>query len=129
MESIPELADVPVIFISGYRRDETVAKALDAGAADYIVKPFSSTELVARVHAALRREADTPDTLTFGDLVIDYETRRVMLAWPSRATHGHRIRSASGAVAQLGPSMHLRYVASPSVGVGGLATRGSCVPS
>ena len=80
MESIPELADVPVIFISGYRRDETVAKALDAGAADYIVKPFSSTELVARVHAALRMEADTPDTLTFGDLVIDYETRRVMLA-------------------------------------------------
>ena len=52
MEQVPELADLPVIFISGYRRDETVAKALEAGAADYLVKPFSSTELVARVRAA-----------------------------------------------------------------------------
>ena len=80
MESIPELADIPVIFISGYRRDETVARALDAGAADYIGKPFSATELVARVHAALRRQVAIPDALTLGDLVIDYETRRVTLA-------------------------------------------------
>ena len=47
MGQVPELADVPVIFISGYRRDETLAKALEAGAADYLVKPFSPTELVA----------------------------------------------------------------------------------
>ena len=44
-----ELADLPVVFISGYGRDETVARALEAGAEDYIVKPFSPTELVARV--------------------------------------------------------------------------------
>ena len=48
MESLPELADLPVIFISGYGRDETVAKALRKGAADYIVKPFSQTELTQR---------------------------------------------------------------------------------
>ena len=52
MERVPELADLPVIFISGYGRDETVARALEAGAADYIVKPFSPTELTARVRAA-----------------------------------------------------------------------------
>ena len=45
MERTPALADLPVIFISGYRRDETIARALDSGAADYIVKPFSPTEL------------------------------------------------------------------------------------
>ena len=45
MERTPELADLPVIFISGYRRDETIARALEVGAADYIVKPFSPTEL------------------------------------------------------------------------------------
>ena len=57
MGSLPELADLPVIFISGYGRDETIARALEAGAADYIVKPFSPTELVARIQAALRRLA------------------------------------------------------------------------
>ena len=55
MGQVPELADLPVIFISGYGRDETVAKALESGAADYLVKPFSPTELVARIRAALRR--------------------------------------------------------------------------
>lgn len=54
MEQIPELADLPVIFISGYNRDETIAQAFELGAADYIVKPFTPTELTTRVGAALR---------------------------------------------------------------------------
>ena len=53
MAEVPELSDLPVIFISGYGRDETIARAFEAGAADYIVKPFSPTELTARVKAAL----------------------------------------------------------------------------
>lgn len=40
MERTPELEDLPIIFISVYGRDETIVRALDAGAADYIVKPF-----------------------------------------------------------------------------------------
>ena len=79
MQSVPELSDVPVIFISGYGRDETVAQALDAGATDYIVKPFSPTELVARVRAALRRR-DAPGPFVLGDLVIDHSRRRVSVA-------------------------------------------------
>ena len=76
MGRIPELSDLPVIFISGYGRDETVARALEAGAADYIVKPFSPTELVARVRAALRRHEE-PEAFALGDLAIDYERREV----------------------------------------------------
>ena len=76
MEQIPELADLPVIFISAYGRDETVAKALESGAADYIAKPFSPTELVARVRAALRRQA-APEPFVLGELAIDYAQRRV----------------------------------------------------
>ena len=79
MESVPELADLPVVFISGYGRDETVAKALKAGAADYIVKPFSPTELTARVEAALRRVA-RPESFALGDLAIHFEARRVTVA-------------------------------------------------
>ena len=76
MQEIPELSDLPVIFMSGYGRDETVARALEAGAADYIVKPFSPTELVARVRAALRRH-EAPEPLVLGALAIDFHRRRV----------------------------------------------------
>ena len=76
MERVPDMADVPVIFISGYGRDETIARALEMGAADYIVKPFSPTELTARVQAALRRQAEAEPFL-LEELAIHYEQRRV----------------------------------------------------
>ena len=79
METVPELSDLPVIFISGYGRDETIAQALEAGADDYIVKPFSPTELTARIRAALRRHAD-PVPFVSGDLAIDYDRRQVSVA-------------------------------------------------
>ncbi len=76
LRQIPELSDVPVIFISGYGRDETIARAFESGAADYIVKPFSPTELVARVRAALHRH-EAPEPFTLGDLAVHFEHRRV----------------------------------------------------
>ena len=78
MAEVPDLADVPVIFISAYGRDETIAKALEAGAADYIVKPFSATELTARIRAALRKRAERA-SFTLGGLAIDYDRRQVTL--------------------------------------------------
>ena len=78
METVPGLADLPVIFISAYGRDETIARALEAGAEDYVVKPFSQTELTARIGAALRRRAE-PDLFVLGELAIDYAHRRVTL--------------------------------------------------
>ncbi|WP_428276367.1 response regulator [Candidatus Palauibacter sp.] len=79
MKRIPELAELPVIFISGYGNDETIAKALELGATDYIVKPFSPTELVARIRAALRRR-DRPEAFVLGDLHIRYDQRLVTIA-------------------------------------------------
>ena len=76
MESMPELADIPVVFLSAYGREETIARALEAGAADYIVKPFSPTELTARVRAALRKQS-RPDPFVVADLAIDYDKRIV----------------------------------------------------
>ena len=78
MERVPELAGLPVIFISGYRREETIARVLELGAADYIVKPFSPTELVARIRAALRRRAE-PEEFVVGDLRIRYAEREVSI--------------------------------------------------
>ena len=79
MKSVPELEGIPVIFISGYGRDETIARALEAGAVDYIVKPFSPTELTARISAVLRRR-QKPAPFVLGDLEIHYEQRRVVVA-------------------------------------------------
>ena len=69
-----------MIFLSGYGRDDTISRALEIGAADYIVKPFSPTELVARIQAALRKQGVPPEPYQAGDLVINYEERRVSLA-------------------------------------------------
>ena len=85
MKDILRMADVPVIFVSGYGRDQVIAQAFEKGATDYIVKPFSPTELVARVRAALRRQAgpyrDEPsEPYVLGDLTIDYAERRVTVA-------------------------------------------------
>ena len=85
MENVPDLQEVPVIFISAYGRDQLVVSALEAGAEDYIVKPFSPTELVARIHTALRRQTGPdPDVPTEpyirGDLTVNFAERRVYLA-------------------------------------------------
>ena len=82
MKDIAEMTDVPVIFLSAYGQDRLVARAFDMGAADYMVKPFSPTELSARIRAALRRrEVPKPsEPYVLGDLSIDYDERRVTLA-------------------------------------------------
>ena len=82
MQAIREIADVPVIFLSAYGQDEVVARAFDLGAADYVVKPFSPTELAARIRAALRKRAasEPSEPYVLGDLVVDYAERRVTLA-------------------------------------------------
>ena len=85
MNTILAMADVPVIFLSAYGEDGAVARAFDMGAADYVVKPFSATELTARIRAALRRGtalgwSALPDPYHLGDLSIDYAERRVTVA-------------------------------------------------
>ena len=79
------ISDAPVIFLSAYGHDEVIARAFEAGAADYIVKPFTTTELAARVRAALLRRKDplagaASEPYALGDLAVDYAERRVVLA-------------------------------------------------
>ncbi len=82
MEQLFGIASVPVIFLSAYGQDRVIARAFETGAADYIVKPFSTTELVARVQAALRRQvepygAGIRQPYVQGRLLIDYTARTV----------------------------------------------------
>ena len=81
MQRIRDSDEPPVVLLSGQGREQHVALAFEMGADDYIVKPFSPTELAARAGAALRRqsaELKAPrDPFRLGDLVIDYSQRRV----------------------------------------------------
>ena len=81
MQAILAVADVPVIFLSVYGREEVVARAFEQGADDYVVKPFSPTELAARIGAALRRRiaAEPQEPYVLGDLAVDFAQRRVTL--------------------------------------------------
>ena len=85
MREMRMVTDVPVIFLSVYGREDLIARAFDMGAEDYILKPFSTTELVARIRAALRRRA-APELAApsepyhVGELTIDYAERRVTVA-------------------------------------------------
>ena len=85
MNDIRRISDVPVIFLSVYGQDDVIARAFDMGATDYVVKPFSPTELGARIRASLRKrlepyqgEASAP--FAVADLSIDFAERRVSVA-------------------------------------------------
>ena len=82
IKRVPRLLEVPVIFVSGRGDDQLVAKALELGAADYIVKPFSPTELLARIAAALRRQAQSQhaEPYRLGDLTVDFLTHTATVA-------------------------------------------------
>ena len=97
MERVPGLSRVPVIFLSAYGGDQVIAQALEAGADDYIVKPFSPAELVARIRTALRRRAvpasaEPSQPFVLGELTIDYADRRVSLAGRSIHLTGKEYR-------------------------------------
>ena len=70
---------VPILFLTARDATEDKVRGLTIGGDDYVTKPFSLEELVARVHAILRRSAGAPDTnrLEFADLVMDLDTHEV----------------------------------------------------
>ncbi len=70
---------VPIIVLSGRADSADKVEALDAGADDYVTKPFGMDELLARMRAAARRTpaAEVPPRLRLGDLVIDLAAKRV----------------------------------------------------
>ena len=85
IKRIPNVFEVPVIFLTGRGREQDFATAFEMGAADYVVKPFAPTELVARIRAALHkrsvyRQAQAVEPFRVGDLTINYLERNVTLA-------------------------------------------------
>ena len=76
-KQIREISGVPIIVLSVRNDEETIIEALDAGADDYITKPFGSGELLARVRSALRRCPEREENaIEIGDFRIDIEAHR-----------------------------------------------------
>jgi DNA-binding response OmpR family regulator len=84
-----ELSDVPIIFLTARDQKEDIVRGLEMGADDYIVKPFEADELIARIHAHLRRAPRSPvrEELVFdgGRLVVNIPRREVLV--DSEACH------------------------------------------
>jgi DNA-binding response OmpR family regulator len=74
-------SDVPIVVVTARDDDASIVQALDAGADDYVVKPFGADQVSARVRAVLRRGGATAsyEPLVIGDLVIDERSRTVTL--------------------------------------------------
>lgn len=74
-----EWTNVPILVLSVREGEEDKIKALDAGADDYLTKPFSARELLARIRAIMRRvtQAQEAPSVRFGDVVVDLATRTV----------------------------------------------------
>ena len=82
MREIAGITEAPIVFLSAHGQEQLVSRALDEGASDYLIKPFSPLELAARIRLALRRR-ETPQPsqpYVLGDLTIDYAGRLVSLA-------------------------------------------------
>jgi two-component system KDP operon response regulator KdpE len=84
IKQVREWSEMPIIIVSARDRDTEKSNALDLGADDYLTKPFSATELAARVRVAVRhlhksRERTASPVKTVGELSINFDTRRVCL--------------------------------------------------
>ncbi len=80
-EAIRRVSNVPIVMLTARSDTEDVVRGLEAGADDYVPKPFKPKELVARVRARLRAEAEpTDEQLQLGDLQIDVSGHEVTRA-------------------------------------------------
>jgi two-component system KDP operon response regulator KdpE len=84
-ERLRELSEVPIIFVTAVGKETDIVRGLEMGADDYLVKPFSPRELVARIEAVLRRgtrgDAAAIEARTYenGPLTVNLESRQVKL--------------------------------------------------
>jgi DNA-binding response OmpR family regulator len=69
--------DTPVLLLSARTGEEDKVMGLDLGARDYVTKPFSLPELLARVRALLRRHRGSPSSFTFGEVTVSLDRREV----------------------------------------------------
>jgi two-component system KDP operon response regulator KdpE len=77
---VREFSEIPIIILSVKDDEKTIVEALDTGADDYVTKPFSSNELLARVRAGLRRIPQKNENfIELGDFFFDFSSHKVLV--------------------------------------------------
>lgn len=84
IKKVRSWSEIPIIVVSARDQDKEKANALDLGADDYLTKPFSATELMARIRVAIRHlnkafKTESLPEITVGDLTLNLENRQVFL--------------------------------------------------
>ena len=85
LRRMPEFNNVPIIFITAKISESNRVEGLECGADDYITKPFSPREMIARVKAALQKERGQRLVLRFGELEVDTEGMHVRVRGTEKA--------------------------------------------
>ncbi|MEG1520228.1 MAG: response regulator transcription factor [Clostridia bacterium] len=112
---------LPILIVSARSDDDDKVKALDAGANDYIQKPFSTTELLARVRVSLRNNANLEENSVFtnGDLTIDYSAHSVYLSGLEVHFTNFEYKVICLLAQNVGKTLTHNYIISHIWGVGG----------
>ncbi len=126
----PETRSVPIVMISARSEEVDRVRGLETGADDYMVKPYSVAELMARLKAHLRRARPSVagGVLEWGDIRLDAETHRVTRGEKPAEARPHRIPPAGHADGASRPGLQPRAIARPGLGARHLRrhTHGRC---
>lgn len=79
LEEIRKTKDIPVIMLSAMKEETDKLNSFNLGVDDYVTKPFSPKELIARVKAHLKRTVNNEEVYTYKDLIVDYKGRKVTI--------------------------------------------------
>ena len=79
LEEIRKTKDIPVIMLSAMKEETDKLNSFNLGVDDYVTKPFSPKELIARVKAHLKRTVNNEAVYTYKDLIVDYRGRKVTI--------------------------------------------------
>ncbi len=111
-------SEMPIIVLSAVGDEAEKVRALEAGADDYVTKPFGPRELVARLQAALRRAGGAPDepVLHADGLEVDFAARIVRVDGRGGPPHADRVRPAAHAGPPPRPAAHAPRAAGGGVG-------------